>query len=82
MPLLLSFDDYDDKACPVCYWGHLRDYLNVVDRTQLWMVGKECSCDFTVPGPGPQPSSPPNEQGEVESCSTTTESQGSEPALN
>lgn len=52
MPLgckLVRCDDYDDRACPVCYFSYLKDFLSEGDRVQLFRVSKDCGCDFDEP---------------------------------
>lgn len=35
-----------DKACVVCYYYYLKDYLVPADRKSLYLVSTDCNCDF------------------------------------
>ncbi len=36
----------DDKACVVCYYCFLKDYLKMADRKSLYLASTDCKCDF------------------------------------
>lgn len=47
MPLcVLACCHFEDRACPVCYYSYLKKFLKKQDRRALFLVAKECECDF------------------------------------
>ena len=47
MPLcVLACCHFEDRACPVCYYCYLRKFLKKKDRRALFLIAKNCECDF------------------------------------
>ena len=47
MPLcVLACCHFEDRACPVCYYCYLRKFLKRKDRRALFLIAKNCECDF------------------------------------
>ena len=47
MPLcVLACCHFEDRACPVCYYCYLRKFLKRKDRWALFLIAKNCECDF------------------------------------
>ena len=44
--LVLAFNSFDDRACAVCYFCYMRKYLKKEERRALFLIAKNCECDF------------------------------------
>lgn len=43
---MVRCDAYPDRACPVCYYTYLEDYLSEDEKVQLFQISGDCRCDF------------------------------------